>query len=80
MEYPEHCTDCRFDMPDGSCCAMPSNFCGHTAYGELEERPVWCPLIPILETHYKDGEPCAMFPHVKWRKNHETRKSEKESF
>ena len=47
MEMPENCVECRFDMPDGSCAAMPINFCGHTAYSELERKPEWCPCKDI---------------------------------
>lgn len=67
MEMPENCVVCQFDMPDGSCAAMPINFCGHTAYSELERKPEWCPLIPIIETHYKDGQVYSMFVNEKWR-------------
>ena len=69
MEMPLSCVECRFSQGDyGFCHAMPENFCGYVYGSEDEGRPSWCPLIPIIETHYKDDQPYCMFVNKKWRR------------
>ena len=68
MEMPENCVECRFSQGNYMFChAMPENFCGYVYESEGEGRPDWCPLIPIIETHYEYGQPYCMFVNEKWR-------------
>lgn len=61
MKMPENCVECRFGQGDyGFCHAMPENFCGYVNQIEDEGKPDWCPLIPIIETHYKDDQLISM--------------------
>lgn len=69
MKMPLSCVECRFSQGDyGFCHAMTENFCGYVYENEDEGRPDWCPLIPIIETHYKDDQPYCMFVNKKWRR------------
>ena len=68
MPMPENCVECRFSQGDcGICHAMTKNFCEYVYGSEDEGRPGWCPLIPIIETHYKDDQPYRMVVNKKWR-------------
>ena len=69
MKMPENCVECRFSEGEYAFCyAMPENFCGYVYDNEDEGRPGWCPLIPIIETHYKDGQVYSMSVNEKWRR------------
>lgn len=69
MKMPKNCVECRFGQSEcGFCHAMTANFVGYIYQSEDECRPDWCPLIPIIETQYKDDQPYCMFVNGKWRR------------
>jgi len=66
MKMPENCVECRFSQGDyWYCNAMPENFVGYAYEEEDEGRPEWCPLIPIFESHYENGNLVRLVPYQK---------------
>lgn len=48
MSIPDNCELCAFETGFGFCLAKLDNFCGYTNY---HERPEWCPLVEVPESH-----------------------------
>lgn len=48
MKMPKNCNFCRFEMEDGSCRVMPIDYKEITWDCPSDDRPDWCPLIPVF--------------------------------
>ncbi len=46
MEMPTSCDDCR--MNNGISCYAVPEFTEDDVVGRTDDRPDWCPLIPVL--------------------------------